>query len=208
VATAASGLMAGVAEASPQALTARTVCVNCIGPRSDMLNPLDGSSSPNRGWFGASAVPLPVLTPVPNGLINGSGYTHDELEQGLAQTYSVDVVAVADFLYSDKGVQFLVDSIGTNNYTPYYSQKNALQAVRSAIILDSVDGSLSGNGMMKQLPVDERLQGAMNVCNVDASNEARKTSLLSWYVNTPACIAAYTRVEAAAAPNPAVRGLW
>ena len=206
---AATGLIAGAAEASPQALTARTVCVNCIGPRSDMLDPLEGSTTPNTGWFGSSAVPLPVLTPVPDGLINGSGYTEDELEQGLAQTYNVDVVAVADFLYSDKGVQFLVDSIGTNNYTPYYSQQNALQAVRSAIILDSVDGSLSGNGMMKLLPVDERLQGAMNVCNVDQANVARKTSLLSWYVNTPACVAAYTRVEQQAASGQApVRGLW
>jgi hypothetical protein len=118
------------------------------------------------------------------------------------------VVAVADFLYSDKGVQFLQNSIGQNNYTPYYSQQNSLQAVRSAIILDSVDGNLSGFGMMNLLPVDERLQGAMDVCNVDPSNTQRKTSLLSWYVNTPACIAAYTQVsEATPAPAP-VRGLW
>jgi hypothetical protein len=48
----------------------------------------------------------------------------------------------------------------------------------------------------------------MDVCNVDPSNTQRKTSLLSWYVNTPACIAAYTQVsEATPAPAP-VRGLW
>ena len=186
----ASVVLAGAAQAIP--LTARTVCVNCVGPRSDVLNPLDGTND----------------TPVPGGLVRRSGYTYDELEAGLSKNYSVDVVAVADFLYSDKGVQFLKDSIGQNNYTPYYSQQNALQAVRSAIILDSVDGKLSGFGMMNLLPVDERLQGAMNVCNVDASNTERKTSLLSWYVNTPACIAAYTQVTQSAPAAAPVRGLW
>lgn len=186
----ASVVLAGAAQAIP--LTARTVCVNCVGPRSDVLNPLSGTND----------------TPVPTGLVNRSGYTYDELEAGLSKNYSVDVVAVADFLYSDKGVQFLKDSIGQNNYTPYYSQQKALEAVRSAIILDSVDGQLSGFGMMNVLPVDERLQGAMNVCNVDASNTQRKTSLLSWYVNTPACIAAYTQVSESAAPAAPVRGLW
>ena len=190
VVAAAGIVFAGAAQAIP--LTARTVCVNCLGPRSDVLNPLEGTND----------------TPVPNGLIAGSGYTRDELQAGLTKSYSVDVVAVADFLYSDKGVQFLGDSIGQNNYTPYYSQQKALEAVRSAIILDSVDGQLSGFGMMNLLPVDERLQGAMNVCNVDASNTQRKTSLLSWYVNTPACIAAYTQVSESAAPAAPVRGLW
>ena len=184
-------VFAGAAQAMP--LTARTVCVNCLGSRSDVLNPLIDIND----------------TPVLGGLIAGSGYTNDELQSGLSRNYSVDVVAVADFLYSDQGVKFLTDSIGKNNYTPYYSQQNALQAVRSAIILDSVDGQLSGFGMMKLLPVDERLQGAMSVCNVDASNTQRKTSLLSWYVNTPACVASYTQASQTAAPASApVRGLW
>ncbi len=187
----ASVVLAGAAQAIP--LTARTVCVNCVGPRSDVLNPLSGTND----------------TPVPTGLVNRSGYTYDELEAGLSKNYSVDVVAVADFLYSDKGVQFLKDSIGQNNYTPYYSQQNALQAVRSAIILDSADGKLSSYGMMSNLPTDQRLQGAMKVCDVsDASNRQRATSLLSWYMNTPACIAAYTQVSQSAAPAAPVRGLW
>jgi hypothetical protein len=48
----------------------------------------------------------------------------------------------------------------------------------------------------------------MDVWNVDASNIQRKTSLLSWYVNTPACIAAYTQVPEAASSAAPVRGLW
>lgn len=181
---------AGSAEAIP--FTARTVCVNCLGPRSDVLRPLDGANG----------------TPVPGDLVTGSGYTRDELQSGLSASYPVDVVAVANFLYSDRGVQFLADSIGRNSYTPYYSQQKAVESVRSAIIFDSVDGRLSGFGMMTLLSVDQRLQGAMNVCNVDASNTQRKTSLLSWYMNTPACIAAYTQVSESAAPAAPVRGLW
>jgi hypothetical protein len=82
--------------------------------------------------------------------------------------------------------------------------------VRSAIILDSADGKLSSYGMMSNLPTDQRLQGSMKVCDVsDASNSQRATSLLSWYMNTPACIAAYTAEAPAPAPAaPAVRGLW
>jgi hypothetical protein len=49
----------------------------------------------------------------------------------------------------------------------------------------------------------------MKVCDVqDVDNSQRATSLLSWYMNTPACIAAYTAVAPEPAPAPAVRGLW
>jgi hypothetical protein len=65
--------------------------------------------------------------------------------------------------------------------------------VRSAIILDSVDGQLSGFGMMSRLSVSQRLQGPMDVCNVDPSNIRRKTSMLSWFVNTPACVSAASK---------------
>jgi len=48
----------------------------------------------------------------------------------------------------------------------------------------------------------------MKVCDVNSiENSQQATSLLSWYMNTPACIAAYT----AEAPEPVqqpVRGLW
>jgi hypothetical protein len=146
-------LAVGPAQAIP--LTARTVCVNCLGPRSNTLSPIG--------------------------------------------------------LYSSKGEQFLLNSIQQKNYTPYYSQQKSLQAVRSAIILDSADGKLSSYGMMAKLPTDQRLQGAMQVCDVnDINNSQRSTSLLSWYMNTPACISAYTaqQAEAPASPAPAVRGLW
>jgi hypothetical protein len=146
---------------------------------------------------------------VPRNLENLSGWTQEELQAGLQQEYDVDVVAVTRFLYSEKGEEFLRESIQENNYTPYYSQDNSLQAVRSAIILDSADGKLSSYGMMAKLPTDQRLQGSMKVCDVqDVDSSQRATSLLSWYMNTPACIAAYTAVAPEPAPAPAVRGLW
>ncbi|QCH15921.1 alpha/beta hydrolase [Synechococcus sp. CB0101] len=188
-------LAVGTAEAIP--LTARTVCVNCLGPRSNTLAPIGGTPK--------------IDNPVPQNLSDLSGWTEQQLEAGLQKQYEVDVVAVADFLYSSKGEQFLLNSIQQKNYTPYYSQQKSLQAVRSAIILDSADGKLSSYGMMAKLPTDQRLQGAMKVCDVnDINNSQRSTSLLSWYMNTPACISAYTaqQAEAPASAAPAVRGLW
>ena len=173
--------------------TARAVSYGFV--RSNTLLPLGGTEV--------------IQNPVPQDLSDLSGWSKDELQAGLQKEYDVDVVAVANFLYSPKGQEFLLESIQQNNYTPYYSQQHSLQAVRSAIILDSADGKLSSYGMMKKLPTDQRLQGSMKVCDVnDINNSQRATSLLSWYMNTPACIAAYTAEAPAAAPAPAVRGLW
>ena len=173
--------------------TARAVSYGFV--RSNTLLPLGGTEV--------------IANPVPQNLSDLSGWSKDELQAGLQKEYDVDVVAVANFLYSEKGEQFLSESIQQNNYTPYYSQQHSLQAVRSAIILDSADGKLSSYGMMSKLPTDQRLQGSMKVCDVsDVNNSQRATSLLSWYMNTPACIAAYT----AEAPEPVraapVPGMW
>jgi hypothetical protein len=173
--------------------TARAVSYGFV--RSNTLLPLGGTEV--------------ISNQVPENLWDLSGWSSDQLQAGLTKEYDVDVAAVARFLYSEKGEAFLSESIRQNNYTPYYSQQNSLQAVRSAIILDSADGKLSSYGMMSKLPTDQRLQGAMKVCDVsDINNSQQATSLLSWYMNTPACIQAYTaQAEPAAAPAP-VRGLW
>jgi hypothetical protein len=174
--------------------TARAVTNSFV--RSNTLLPLGGTAV--------------IDNPVPQNLSDLSGWSPDQLQAGLNKEYDVDVAAVARFLYSEKGEAFLTESIRQNNYTPYYSQQNSLQAVRSAIILDSADGKLSSYGMMSKLPTDQRLQGAMKVCDVsDVNNSQKATSLLSWYMNTPACIQAYTAEAPEAAPAAApVRGLW
>ena len=150
--------------------------------------------------------------------INGSGWTAEEVQEGLSKTYSVDVVGVSRFLYSTDGVKFLKDQ--TRSYFPYWKMKStAVVALRSAIILDSADGSLSSAGIMSYLPVDFRLadtcntyDGAQNVCAPDkCEGDAQCTSLLSWYVFLPACVQANSALPEPAAPAPApapARPLW
>ena len=146
--------------------------------------------------------------------INNSGWTADEIQQGMTKTYEVDLVGVSRFLYSKDGVKFLKDQ--TRSYFPYWQKKKtAVVALRSAIILDAADGKISSAGIMKQLPVAFRLNdngssdGAQNVCK-DGLDGAQATSLLSWYVFLPACVQANQILPAAPAPRAAapVRGLW
>ena len=150
--------------------------------------------------------------------INNSGWTAEEVQEGMTKTYEVDVVGVSRFLYSDDGVKFLKDQ--TRSYFPYWKMKStAVVALRSAIILDSADGSLSSAGIMSYLPVDFRLadtcntyDGAQNVCAPDkCEGDAQCTSLLSWYVFLPACVQANSALPEPAAPAPApapARPLW
>ena len=146
--------------------------------------------------------------------INNSGWTADEIQEGMTKTYEVDLVGVSRFLYSKDGVKFLKDQ--TRSYFPYWQKKKtAVVALRSAIILDSADGKISSAGIMKQLPVAFRLNdngssdGSQNVCK-DGLDGAQATSLLSWYVFLPACVQANQILPAAPAPRSAapVRGLW
>lgn len=180
-------------------LTARAVSGGAV--RSNTLLPLGGSEV--------------LANPVPQDLRQGSGWSASDLEAALQKRYAVDVAAVARFLYSPEGETFLSEGIGGNSYTPYRSQANQVQAVRSAIIADAADGELSGYGMMANLPTDQRLQGPMRAC-ISSSSAAQSTSLLGWYATTPACLeqrtaqlpAATTRPPRTPAMAPPVRGLW
>ena len=145
--------------------------------------------------------------------INGSGWTADEIRDGMTRNYDVDLIGVSRFLYSEEGEQFLDEQ--TRSYFPYWmKKKTAVVALRSAIIADSVDGELSSAGILKALPVDFALadngasDGSQNVCK-PGLDAPRDTSLLSWYVFLPACVQANQVldpvVERPAAP---VRGLW
>jgi hypothetical protein len=154
-----------------------------------------------------------------------SGWTSDEVRAGMNKTYSVSLVGVARFLYSDAGVKFLKNA--SSSYFPYYSMNTyAVQALRSAIISDAKDGSISSAGIMKALPTDFRLAdfcntytGSQNICAEGRcqAGTAQCTSLLSWYVFLPACIQANQLADPVApARMPAsapmtqepVRGLW
>ena len=144
--------------------------------------------------------------------INNSGWTAEEIQEGMTKTYDVDLVGVSRFLYSADGVAFLDDQ--TRSYFPYWQKKKtAVVALRSAIILDAADGEISSAGILRQLPVDFRLNdngtsdGAQNVCKDGLSGD-QATSLLSWYVFLPACVQANQILPAEPVRSAPVRGLW
>ena len=139
--------------------------------------------------------------------ISNSGWTADEIQEGMTKTYAVDIIGVHRFLYSDDGVRFLKDQ--TRSYFPYWNMKSAsVVALRSAIIADSIDGEISSAGILAELPVDFRLadtcgthDGIQNFCAPNhCEGDAQCTSLLSWYVFLPACVQANSVL-----PEPAAR---
>jgi len=153
----------------------------------------------------SSFLKSPTFEAPDRGLTDGlarSGWSAKEVQAGLKKEYNVDVVGVSRFLYSKDGVKFLQDQ--TRSYFPYWGmKKTAVQALRSAIILDAVDGKLSSAGIMKNLPVDFRLadtcntyDGKQNICaKGKCKGDAQCTSLLSWYVFLPACVQANQIVD-------------
>ena len=140
--------------------------------------------------------------------INNSGWTAEEIQEGMTKTYAVDIVGVSRFLYSNDGVKFLKDQ--TRSYFPYWTMKpTSVVALRSAIIADSIDGEILSASIMAELPVDFRLadtcgtyDGIQNVCAPDkCEGDAQCNSLLFWYVFLPACVTANS-VPPELAPRP------
>jgi len=150
-----------------------------------------------------------------------SGWTADEIRAGMNKPYQVDFLSVANFLYSAPGIQFLDEQ--TRSYVPYWTLKqDAVVALRSAIMADALDGSISSAGILAALPVDfrladtDRFDGKQNVCDrVRATTPAQSTSLLSWYVFLPSCIQARQVAVANLSLAPTggrtqtpVKGMW
>ena len=138
--------------------------------------------------------------------VNNSGWTAEEIQWGMTKSYSVDIIGVSRFLYSDDGVKFLKDQ--TASYIPYWRiKKTAVVALRSAIIADSIDGKISPASIMAALPVYFRLADtcgtytvAQNVCAPDkCEGDAQCTSLLSWFVFLPAYVQANSQLPEAPA---------
>ena len=147
--------------------------------------------------------------------ISNSGWTAEEIQEGMTKTYAVDIIGVSRFLYSDDGVRFLKDQ--TRSYFPYWKMKStAVVALRSAIVADSIDGEISSAGIMAELPVDFRLadtcgtyDGIQNVCAPNhCEGDAQCTSLLSWYVFLPACVQANSALPEPAPRVAPARPLW
>lgn len=130
-------------------------------------------------------------------LIARSGWTADELRAGFNRSYAVQLESVAYFLNSEAGVLWLRNQ--TRSYTPFATLRTrAPEALRSAILADAADGSISAASIMDGLPTDFRLtwgirdlDGVQNVCAVARCEDPQQcTSLLSWFFFLPACLQA------------------
>ena len=144
--------------------------------------------------------------------IDRSGWSPEELRLGLAKPYSVDLVALARFLYSSDGLAFLRTQ--TSGYGPSSTQSTstkstsakstyAVEALRSAIIAAAAGGQISALAIMAHLPTDFSTGkgcGRLGVCAPSKCvGEAQCTSLMSWYVFLPACLQANQARQAAPA---------
>jgi hypothetical protein len=125
------------------------------------------------------------------GGLNNSGWSPEQVRAGLNKSYGVDLIALSNFLYSANGETYLRNQ--TRSYVPYWTLNTwAIQALRSAIILDAADASMSGAGIINHLPVDFRIDdstpfdGNQNVSPLaNCKDNAQCTSLLSWMVFLP-----------------------
>jgi hypothetical protein len=136
------------------------------------------------------------------GGLNRSGWTSQQVREGLSKTYAVSLIGLSRFLYSDRGVSFLDQQ--TRSYVPYATLKaQSVEALRSAIVADAADGQISAAGILANLPVDFRLadlsaqpplDGAQNVWpQGGCQGERQCTSWLSWAVFLPANLQAISQ---------------
>jgi len=212
------------------AITARTTPIRGLGPLIGVVFILLSSGSPaaaagagapirwNTGgavWStsqGAFDTFLRTGEVTDRGLaagLAGSGWPVDQLRAALAKSYTVDFLAVSRFLNSEAGERFLRRA--TTSYGPYDRMNTtAVPALRSAILSDAVDGSISSAGILRALPTAFRLAdngnghpGGQPICAPGhcRSGTAQCTSLLSWYAFLPACIQA-RQVTASEGPQP------
>jgi hypothetical protein len=129
------------------------------------------------------------------GGLKRSGWTAEEVRTGLNKSYNVDFLRLSNYLYSPAGEVYLTEQ--TRSYVPYWTLRTwAIQALRSAIIRDAADGSISGAGIITSLPVDIRIDnstpfdGRQNIANqANCTDNSRCTSLISWFVFLPAQLA-------------------
>ncbi|HBP52851.1 MAG TPA: hypothetical protein DD643_00155 [Synechococcus sp. UBA8638] len=127
-------------------------------------------------------------------LIDNSGWTRAELRAGLQKSYRVSLVSIDRFLRSSTGERFL--DFVTRGYGPRSANVDPSQALRSAIIQDASDRSISALGIMEALPVDFSVSSGLSICaqQVDISSRQR-TSALSYYLFLPACLRASQHVR-------------
>ncbi len=133
-------------------------------------------------------------------LAANSGWPDDQLRVALAKPYAVELVPLANFLYSPTGVAFLTQQ--TQAYRPLLAQGRDLrvEGLRAAILRTAQSGTISAMGILRELPSTfvVELGGAptLRCSSLPCVNPRQCTSTLSWWVFLPACL------QAAAANSP------
>jgi hypothetical protein len=127
-------------------------------------------------------------------LAANSGWPDDQLRVALAKPYAVELVPLANFLYSQAGVAFLKQQ--TQAYRPLLAQGRDLrvEGLRAAILRTAKGGTISAMGILRELPSTfvVELGGAptQRCSSLPCVNPQQCTSTLSWWVFLPACLQA------------------
>ena len=127
-------------------------------------------------------------------LAANSGWPDDQLRVALAKPYAVELVPLANFLYSPAGVAFLKQQ--TQAYRPLMAQGRDLrvEGLRSAILRSAKGGTISAMAILRELPTNfvVELGGAptQRCSSLPCLNPRQCTSTLSWWVFLPACLQA------------------
>ena len=135
-------------------------------------------------------------------LAANSGWPDDQLRVALAKPYAVELVPLANFLYSPAGVAFLKQQ--TQAYRPLLAQGRDLrvEGLRSAILRTAKGGTISAMGILREQPTSfvVELGGppTQRCSSLPCLNPQQCTSTLSWWVFLPACLQA----AATSAPVP------
>ena len=127
-------------------------------------------------------------------LAANSGWPDDQLRAALARPYAVELVPLANFLYSPAGVAFLQQQ--TQAFRPLMARGRDLrvEGLRAAILRTAQSGTLSAMTILKELPTTFVVElGGLPTQRCSAlpcENPLQCTSTLSWWVFLPACLQA------------------
>ena len=129
-------------------------------------------------------------------LVSRSGWPDAALRTALVKPYAVDVVSMARFLDSPAGLAFLQQQ--SRAYRPLSDRPGGrdlrIVALRSAILADARDGTISALGIVRRLPVPLALDvsgaGVQRCSDQPCDDPQQCRSVLSWLVFLPACLQA------------------
>jgi len=127
-------------------------------------------------------------------LAANSGWPDDQLRAALAKPYAVELVPLAQFLYSPAGVTFLQQQ--TQGFRPLFAGPRdlRLQGMRAAILRAAKSGTISAMAILRELPanfvVDLGGPPTQRCSALPCTNPLQCTSTLSGGVFLPACLQA------------------